>query len=225
MQGAVAAALCWWRGLAVWWRLISFAFAPALYLGLSSELPPAPFLGVCRRHNVDFDELIDFGDVAWERKLRARMRDHGEAGLWSQIDGFVFHRHSPLVKMEPFAVGRPGWDNWFIWNARRQNIPVIDLSPITELIHQNHGYGHVKSGIGRAWDGAEADSNYRVMGSTDRRYTFVIRGNGSVTISTSATDNRGVTSMSILIDGVTVQTCTTSGSCSYAWAARRTWKN
>ncbi len=44
LQGVIAAGLCWWRGLAIWWCLISFAFAPALYIGLASELPPAPFL-------------------------------------------------------------------------------------------------------------------------------------------------------------------------------------
>ncbi len=44
LQGAIACALCWWRGLAIWWRAMSFAFAPALYIGLSFELPPTPFL-------------------------------------------------------------------------------------------------------------------------------------------------------------------------------------
>lgn len=44
LQGAIAAALCWWRGLAIWWRAISFAFAPGLALALSLELPPTPFL-------------------------------------------------------------------------------------------------------------------------------------------------------------------------------------
>jgi hypothetical protein len=44
LQGAIAAGLCWWRGLAIWWRLIAFAFAPALYLALAADLPPAPFL-------------------------------------------------------------------------------------------------------------------------------------------------------------------------------------
>ncbi len=44
LQGAIAAGLCWWRGLAFWWCLISFAFTPALYIGLSFELPSTPFL-------------------------------------------------------------------------------------------------------------------------------------------------------------------------------------
>lgn len=44
MQGAIAAALCWWRGLDSWWLLISFVFAPALYLCQAIELPPPVFL-------------------------------------------------------------------------------------------------------------------------------------------------------------------------------------
>ncbi len=44
LQGACAAALCWWRGLDVWWLFISFAFAPALYVGQAWALPPQVFL-------------------------------------------------------------------------------------------------------------------------------------------------------------------------------------
>jgi SAM-dependent methyltransferase len=44
LQGAFAAALSWWRGLASWWRLIQFAFPLALLGGLALPLPPSLFL-------------------------------------------------------------------------------------------------------------------------------------------------------------------------------------
>jgi hypothetical protein len=44
IQGAIAAALSWWRGLAVWWRAIQFLFPVALLGGQALALPPALFL-------------------------------------------------------------------------------------------------------------------------------------------------------------------------------------
>ena len=44
LQGAWAALLSWRAGLASWWRLIGFGFAPALLLVQSLELPPSVFL-------------------------------------------------------------------------------------------------------------------------------------------------------------------------------------
>jgi hypothetical protein len=45
VQGAWAALLSWRAGLASWWRLIGFGFAPALVLAQSLQLPPGLFLG------------------------------------------------------------------------------------------------------------------------------------------------------------------------------------
>lgn len=44
LQGAWAALLSWRAGLASWWRLIGFGFAPALLLAQSLRLPPGLFL-------------------------------------------------------------------------------------------------------------------------------------------------------------------------------------
>lgn len=135
-------------------------------------LPEGEFLAVCRRVNLDWDEPIDFTSPAWEQRLEQVVRTRGQPGTWAQIDGFVFRRTGPLATLPGFAVGRPGWDNWFIWNARHRGIPVVDLSPLTKLLHQNHGYGHVKGGSGRAWEGPEAEENRRLMGGDDRKYTM-----------------------------------------------------
>jgi hypothetical protein len=45
VQGGIAAALSWWRGLAVWWRLIELLFPLALFGTLALGLPPLLFLG------------------------------------------------------------------------------------------------------------------------------------------------------------------------------------
>lgn len=46
VQGALAAALTWWRGLATWWRAIQFGFPLALFAASQFAIPPAVFLGV-----------------------------------------------------------------------------------------------------------------------------------------------------------------------------------
>ena len=37
-------------------------------------------------------------------------------------------------------IGRPGYDNWLIWRARRSRIPVIDATKELTAVHQNHDY-------------------------------------------------------------------------------------
>lgn len=46
VQGAIAAGLSWWRGLAVWWRAIQFGFAPALLATSTLAVPPLAFLAI-----------------------------------------------------------------------------------------------------------------------------------------------------------------------------------
>jgi len=46
VQGAIAAALTWWRALASWWRAIQFGFPLALLAASQFAIPPAVFLAV-----------------------------------------------------------------------------------------------------------------------------------------------------------------------------------
>jgi SAM-dependent methyltransferase len=46
VQGALAASLTWWRGLASWWRLIQLLFPLALFGASQLAIPPLAFLGV-----------------------------------------------------------------------------------------------------------------------------------------------------------------------------------
>jgi SAM-dependent methyltransferase len=46
LQGVLAAALTWWRGLAIWWRAIGFAFAPALLATSQLSIAPTAFLAL-----------------------------------------------------------------------------------------------------------------------------------------------------------------------------------
>ena len=69
--------------------------------------------------------------------------------------------------LPPFAVGRPGWDNWLIGRALELRLPLIDMTPSVLAIHQNHGYGHVTGG-GGSWEGPEAARNRQLASGIDR---------------------------------------------------------
>lgn len=104
------------------------------------------FLMVGRRTNLDLNQALDFSLPDWDTRVRSSALRHGILGASYYIDYFVFPRELAMV-MLPFAIGRPGWDNWFIWKVRRLRIPVVEASSIVMAIHQNHDYSHIPKGL------------------------------------------------------------------------------
>ena len=117
------------------------------------------FLMVGRRLNLDLDQPWDFGVPDWRVHLSKLVTERGELGHPNSIDYFVFPPNGKLENLPPFAVGRPGWDNWFIYHARQLGLPVIDGSRVVSAIHQNHDYAHIPLRSGPKWHGPEAQRN------------------------------------------------------------------
>jgi hypothetical protein len=113
-------------------------------------------------------ELVDDGDFE-KIQRRALMSGEVRGRLWA--DFFVFPRGS-LGPLPDFAVGRPYWDNWMIWHARALSLPVVEVSASALVVHQAHGYGHVKHSTGRLWDGPEADRNREILGDFEHRFSL-----------------------------------------------------
>jgi hypothetical protein len=134
------------------------------------EASKKSFLLVGRRWNVDVDEPLDFSD-GWERKIRKRVEEKGELYGIDGIDYFVFRRGT-LGELPPFAVGRPGWDGWMIYNALKKKIPVIDATRAITCIHQNHDYNHLKNRDNRFGRGPEATRNRVIAGGMDNLYSL-----------------------------------------------------
>ena len=61
------------------------------------------------------------------------------------IDYFAFPR-GMMVDVPPFVIGRPGYDNWLLWQTRQRRIPLVDASDEAPVVHQNHDYSHIKAG-------------------------------------------------------------------------------
>ena len=102
------------------------------------------FLMVGQRWDLDVTELLNFeGD--WGLALKRRMRESGSLHKRTGSDYFVFPR-SCFQTIPDFTVGRAGWDNWMIYQARRQGWHTVDCSAELDVIHQNHDYRHLPEG-------------------------------------------------------------------------------
>lgn len=130
------------------------------------------FLMVGQRWDIDLAGLWDFAQPDWEERLRRYVVDHGGLHPPAGSDYFVFPQGRAIIELPPFAVGRPGWDNWFIYRARKLGIPVVDVTRVATVIHQNHDYSHVLNRKGEFWEGPEAEKNRELVGDQDYIFTL-----------------------------------------------------
>jgi hypothetical protein len=119
------------------------------------------FLMVGRRWNLDVTRPLDFDQDDWEKRLHKAVKNNGELFMHMGIDYFVFPR-GMWGDIPPFAIGRPGWDNWMIYRARRLRASVIDATRAVTAVHQNHDYGHHPQGTEGVWKGPEAQENLKL---------------------------------------------------------------
>lgn len=129
------------------------------------------FLIVGQRWDLDVNDPIDFVP-GWQQELQNRVTQNGKLhGVWA-IDYFVFPRELG-ADMPSFAIGRPAWDNWFIYSARKKGSAVIDATPSLIAVHQNHDYGHVPLGSGKTYQGPEANRNLQLAGEFESLYSLL----------------------------------------------------
>ena len=124
---------------------------------------PHSLLMVGQRMDVDITEPIHFSHPDWEQNLRRQAGTTGKLRPPNAIDYFVFTKGlgSDLL---PLALGRRGWDNWFLWHARSKKAAVIDASREVLALHQNHDYSHLPDGSKGVFTGPEAQRNRELIG-------------------------------------------------------------
>jgi hypothetical protein len=138
-----------------------------------SSIRKRKFLMVGKRYNVQISEPWDFSDSQWSGRLLKFTRENGILYRDDAIDYFVFPRDSKLTVLLPFAVGRPRWDNYFLFRCRKLGYPLIDATSVVTAIHQNHDYSHVPQQTGYLWEGPEADANIRLLGDESRAFGLI----------------------------------------------------
>jgi hypothetical protein len=129
------------------------------------------FLIIGQRWDLEINEPLNFNDAGWESDLRTRIAGSGTLHPKSGIDYFVFSR-GLYQNIPPFAIGRPIWDNWMIYQARKLGVPVIDATRSITAVHQNHDYSHHPDGWAGVWQGKESRNNVSLLGSRNNSFTI-----------------------------------------------------
>jgi serine/threonine protein kinase/tetratricopeptide (TPR) repeat protein len=132
----------------------------ARVMPLLDRAPRALFVG--RRWNLEITESLAFDDVGWQALEDRRIRE-GLCPGPAAMDYFLFPRDA-FLEMPAFAIGRPGWDNWMVHEAKGEGRPVVDLSPIVAVVHQNHDFNHLPGGEADYRNGAESLANRHLAG-------------------------------------------------------------
>ncbi len=122
-----------------------------------------------KRWNVDLEGEWDFDAPDWQESLRTRVVEEGELFPARGSDYFVFPPDGEIEELPPFAIGRPYWDGWFFFHARKLGLPVIDGTQAILCVHQNHDYVHVAKAR-KKWWGPEGDRNLALI--RERNETF-----------------------------------------------------
>lgn len=127
------------------------------------------FLMIGQRWDLEVLEVLNFsGD--WIPMLKARMHRDGRLHQRTGSDYFIYPR-ACFKDMPDFTVGRAGWDNWMIYQARKQAWMALDCSADVEIIHQNHDYRHLPGGQAH-YRLPETGENIRLAGG--RRTIFLL---------------------------------------------------
>lgn len=130
-----------------------------------------------QRWDVDVTTILDPAPVDFESRLREIKKTSGVLHDVFGMDYFIFQKDRKLIEIPGFAVGRPGWDCWFIYHARQLGYRMVDATTAITALHQNHDYSHVKKESGHTpdgyrWVGAEADKHLDLVGDDDKHFTL-----------------------------------------------------
>ena len=141
------------------------------------EMPQSLMVG--RRWNLDLKEPIDF-NANWEEWLLKQVAHRGKLYYHFAIDYFIYPR-GIWGEIPPFAVGRAGWDIWMLYRAHCLNLPMVDLTKMVSVVHQNHDYSHHPEGWKGAMKGKEAKQNIKLSGGIaysllDAQYCLTEKG-------------------------------------------------
>lgn len=130
-------------GLAMYLNSDILLDSSALTAVASLESLPAPWVASARRCCLtQWTGPALKQEADWQEFYRRAC----EEGVWGEacaMDMFLF-RGLSFETMPPFLIGHRGWDNWMIYHARSQKIPVLDISRAMRVIHCDHDYAYAQ---------------------------------------------------------------------------------
>jgi len=127
------------------------------------------FLVIGHRWELNVSYQINFGRD-WRKRLSKELQERGEIKSNKAVDYFIFPK-ALNFNIPSFIIGRWVWDNWFLYQAKKLKIPLIDATQVIKAIHQNHDYSHA-GGFEAIWFGEEHQRNLEL--TPDKRRSFNI---------------------------------------------------
>jgi hypothetical protein len=127
------------------------------------------FLIIGQRYDLSVQQVLDF-TPHWDASLLTEVRQHGHLHPSAGSDYFVFPR-TCFTDLPAFAIGRAGWDNWMIYHARMQRLPVIDATSAIPVVHQDHDYSHLPNSQAH-YHLPESSENLRLAGGQRTVFTL-----------------------------------------------------
>jgi len=128
------------------------------------------FLVVGQRWDLEVTEPIDFSQN-WQERVLAECNQRGKLHKPTGSDYFIYPRQC-FASIPDFAIGRAGWDNWMLYEARQRGWKLIDATTSIHIIHQNHDYAHLPGGKPH-YHLPETDENVRLAGG--KRHIFMLQ--------------------------------------------------
>ena len=102
------------------------------------------FLLVGQRWDLEVTDGLVFS-AGWEARLLELVKTRGRLHHPAGSDYFIYPRGC-FQDIPDFAIGRAGWDNWMIFQARRQGWLTVDGTRSVTIVHQTHDYSHLPGG-------------------------------------------------------------------------------
>ena len=131
------------------------------------------YLIVGQRYDLDITDYIIF-NTSWEKDLlqKNEIKLHPPFGS----DFFIFPKNQYLKGDIPnLIVGRPGWDNWFIYNGVTQRgLKVLDISNFLLVYHQNHKTEYFNSIANKEQTDLATKNNLQFF-PKDEEYNYVLQ--------------------------------------------------
>ena len=98
-----------------------------------------PIMIVGKRTNVSRLKLND--TLSW-KKFHAVALCRGVVFAGKAEDYFITSRSYPWNDIPEVVIGRPAYDNWIVYNARKNNHTLIDATKTLLAVHQTTGKGN-----------------------------------------------------------------------------------
>ena len=109
------------------------------------------FVAAGRRYDLTVEREIEFANPSWRTLLSEDIAQNGALHGPSAIDYVVYPKDMMPMILPPFPMNMPGWDPWFLYEHKRNGIPVVDLSQLVRVVHQNHETKRENAAKQRRW--------------------------------------------------------------------------